>query len=710
MGKINLLSFEVANLIAAGEVVDRPASAVKELLENAIDSGADKIVLEIHRGGVSFIRVADNGCGIDKEDLIPAITRHSTSKISTAADLSSIMTLGFRGEALAAIASVSRLRIFSKVPGTVLGALLESEGGGSITVTDTGCQVGTTVIVEDLFFNVPARRKFLKKDSTEAIAIGGVIEKIALSHPEISFKFISDGEIKFMTSGNGDLRETIWALFGKDMAKRAVAVDREENGIRVSGFTSESDIVKSNRNSEYFFINGRCIKSRTASAAIEQAYSSKIPHDKFPFCVLNIEINPSAVDVNVHPAKLEVKFANEKLIFDAVYYAVITALGTEVRRPELALPNTAESGKNPFMPNVSSSELTGAFVPLDKRREKTEQIKLDERRIPHSSTYPFAEPAPSYISPAAEKAVTEQKSVRSPAERADLLLNNVGPYDKTDELGTRQAIVDKLNERIDKQSDAEHGSTAAEAAQAESASVDESRQSTAERQCRNDADDPYAIYDSAIAPDDIPDYFIIGEAWNCYVIVQIGDRLLMIDKHAAHERIIFDELCRKMRSSLHGGSCGGQLLLAPIELDATPAEADSIDEHSEKIRALGFDYIIEKTNISSYRVKLRQIPVGLDGEAATELWSSLTENISEFAGTVESAAQGFFESRLWQASCKAAIKGGRVYDTAHIKWICDRLLRKPDATGQVIRTCPHGRPVAFEIKKSSIDRQFDRLK
>ncbi len=726
MGKINLLSFEVANLIAAGEVVDRPASAVKELLENAIDSGADKIVLEIHRGGVSFIRVADNGCGIDKDDLIPAITRHSTSKISTAADLSSIMTLGFRGEALAAIASVSRLRIFSKVHGTVLGALLEAEGGGNITITDTGCQVGTTVIVEDLFFNVPARRKFLKKDSTEAVAIGGVIEKIALSHPEISFKFISDGEIKFMTSGNGDLRETIWALFGKDMAKRAVAVCREENGIRVSGFTSESDIVKSNRNSEYFFINGRCIKSRTASAAIEQAYSSKIPHDKFPFCVLNIELNPATVDVNVHPAKLEVKFANEKLIFDAVYYAVITALGTEVQRPELALSNTDGRGKNPFMPKVSSNELTGACVPLDKRRDNGEQIRIDERRTPASSTYPHSNPAPSYISPAVEKSSATQSDGRTPAERADIILSMGGQISSADEKEVRQTIVNKLNKQVGVRLGAGELGTGAEAATTEErpARIDlpreslseqhsaiEPRESAPPQQHASGANDPYAIYDTAITPDDIPDYFIIGEAWNCYVIVQIGDRLLMIDKHAAHERIIFDELCRKMRASLRGeGRQSGQLLLAPIELDATPAESDAIDEHSEKIRSLGFDDTIEKTNISSYRVLLDQIPVGLDREAATELWSSLTENISEFAGTVESAAQGFFESRLWQASCKAAIKGGRVYDTAHIRWICDRLLRKPDTTGHVIRTCPHGRPVAFEIKKSSIDRQFDRLK
>ena len=694
MGKINLLSFEVANLIAAGEVVDRPASAVKELLENAIDSGADNVTLEIQRGGVSFIRVADNGCGIEKEDLEPAITRHSTSKISTAADLSSIMTLGFRGEALAAIAAVSKLRIFSKVPGTVLGALLEAEGGKNVTVSDTGCQDGTTIIVEDLFFNVPARRKFLKKDSTEAIAIGSVIEKIALSHPEIAFKFISDGEIKFVTSGNGNLRETIWALFGRDTAKRAIAVDRSEGGIRISGFISEPDIIKANRNSEYFFINGRCIKSRTASAAIEQAYSSKIPHDKFPFCVLNIELNPAAVDVNVHPAKLEVKFANEKLIFDAVYYAVISALSAEAQRPELQL--TKEPPKaNPFTPNISSSELKGAFAPLDSRTARSEQVALGSQNAPKSSTCPPELRQPSYVSPAAQKAKT-------PAERADFLLNS------EDDTDARKAIIDRLNERIEQKSAQFVADEPAEEAESPKTDVNPAAAPEHYASAKND---PYAVYDAPINESDIPDYFIIGEAWNCYVIVQIADRLLMIDKHAAHERIIFDELCRKMRSSLRGGETRpGQLLLAPIELDATPAEADSIEEYARQIRAVGFDFTIEKSSVSSYKVSLTQIPNDLSADAAIELWSSLATRLSDSTGTVESAAEGFFETRLWQASCKAAIKGGRVYDVAHIKWICDRLLKKPDASGQVIRTCPHGRPVAFEIKKSSIDRQFDRLK
>lgn len=394
MGNINILGFDVANLIAAGEVVDRPASVVKELLENALDAGSTAITIEIQRGGVTFIRVADNGCGMDTDDLTTSILRHATSKIRTADDLSDITTLGFRGEALAAIASVSKLRIFSKPKDSPFGALLESEGGEITSVTETGCADGTTVIVEDLFFNVPARRKFLKKDSTEAIAVGAVVEKIALSRPDISLKYICDGEIKFMTAGNGNLSETIWALFGKDTAKRLLKVDREENGIHITGYVSESDLVRANRNMQNFFINGRYVKSKTASAALEQAYTSKIPSDKFPSCVLNIDLNPAAVDVNVHPAKLEVKFANEKLIFDAVYYAVLTALESEVKRPELQMgralggniaPQKTDGPQKPIQnpepsakpyssgsvqPRVSgmtAGELKNAFIPVDRK-------------------------------------------------------------------------------------------------------------------------------------------------------------------------------------------------------------------------------------------------------------------------------------------------------------------------------------------------------
>ncbi len=739
MGKINLLSPSVANLIAAGEVVDRPASAVKELLENAIDSGADTITVEIQRGGVSFIRVADNGCGIEKEDLAPAITRHSTSKISTAADLAAIFTLGFRGEALAAIAAVSKLRIFSKVPGAPMGALLEAEGGQILSVTDAGCREGTTIIVEDLFHNVPARRKFLKKDATEAAAIGAVVEKIALSRPDIGFKYISDGEIKFMTTGKGDLRETVFALFGKDLAKRSLAVDREEGGIRVSGFISEPDLYRSNRNMENFFINGRYIKSKTASAALEQAYSSKIPHDKFPFCVLNITLNPAAVDVNVHPAKLEVKFTNEKIIFDAVYYAVLSALEAAPTRPELLFG--AAAARDPQKDRRGTS-YANAFLPQDQRHRAKEQLRLGEtqtRSKAHSASYsisdmfPPAEDPQDFTPQEANRVVYESikragvyvqdtlahpaEDDRTPAQRAKEAMESLHLPENAIHVpsqshapvipmpGDEDAPPAPYEAEVPYQGGPSFGAPASTVIAADPV---ETAPTIADRDSAPACSFPLPAVEE-IGPGDVPEYFILGEAFNCYVIVQIADRLLMIDKHAAHERILFDELCRKMRASVFSGQRGGQLLLTPLTVELLSPEADALADYQAPIEALGFAWNTEKTGVSTVRVHLTSIPEGLDSGAATELFNTLANGLSQSTASVESAAQTFFETRLWQAACKAAIKGGRVYDMGHIRWICDRLLKKPDGDNQVIRVCPHGRPVAFEIKKSSIDRQFARL-
>ena len=311
MGKINVLSFAVANLIAAGEVVDRPSSVIKELVENSIDAGATRITVEIQNGGVSLMRVTDNGSGISREDLPVAVRRHATSKIKDESDLNSIITLGFRGEALAAIAAVSDVRIISKTAEQSVGAMLEVSGGVTIGIGDRAAQNGTTVFVENLFANVPARRKFLKKDMTEAMAVTAVVEKIALSHPEIAFRLICDGNTRLETAGDGQLKSTVYAVFGREFTKALIPVDSSTEGIRLTGFIGRTDNCKVNRNFQNFFINGRYVKSRTAQAAIEQAYISYIPQERFPVCILNIAINPALVDVNVHPSKLEVKFSNE---------------------------------------------------------------------------------------------------------------------------------------------------------------------------------------------------------------------------------------------------------------------------------------------------------------------------------------------------------------------------------------------------------------
>ena len=669
MGKINVLSFDVANLIAAGEVVDRPASVVKELMENALDAGATSITVEIQNGGVSFIRVSDNGCGMEAEDLPVAVLRHATSKIREATDLDGIATLGFRGEALAAISAVSRVRIFSKVADAEFGALLACDGGSVVSVTETGCAPGTTVIVEELFFNVPARRKFLKKNSTESVAVTGVVEKIALSKPEVSIRYIIDGDVKFMTAGDGELRNTVYALYGRDTADRMLAVDRTDGGIRVWGFISDADSVRSNRNMENFFINGRYVKSRTAAAALEQAYVSRIPAEKFPFCVLNIELNPAAVDVNVHPAKLEVKFSNEKIIFDVVYYAVKSALEATSARPELTIaqpkkPNTPQGkggvSANPFwVSDKEASKLLSTFIAKGEPTPNAvrSQIRLNTPGMQAAATPVREEKKQDAAVPAP---VREEKPQQpAPVESLPVTPAPVSPitYETAAPIPPAKPHADPAPAPVPE---------APEAAEAP----------------------------------EIPDYVIIGEAYNCYVIVQLEDRLILIDKHAAHERILFDQLCENMRARKKSA----QVLMFSIPVSMTEAEIQALEDHREQIESIGFAF---KRDASG--VQITEIPTEITREAAPEMLAVLAGRIADGTGTVESTGAEYFEARLYQASCKAAIKGGRLYTGDSIKWICDRILCVPKDGSSAIKTCPHGRPVAFEIRKNSIERQFSRL-
>ncbi len=664
MGRINVLGFDVANLIAAGEVVDRPASVVKELCENSIDAGAKNITVEIRHGGTTFIRVSDNGCGIEPDDIPLTVLRHATSKIATAEDLAAIGTLGFRGEALAAIASVCKLRILSRATGHPMGTLMECEGGEIVDMTETGAAYGTTVVVSELFYNVPARRKFLKKDASEGAAVSAVMEKIAVSSPDVAIKYVIDGEIRFITKGSGQLIDAIYAVFGKEVAKRMSPVDRTDpNGIRVTGYIGEPDLVRSNKNSENFFINSRFVKSRTAMAAIEQAYSTRIPHGKFPVCVLNIQLNPAVVDVNVHPSKLEVKFANERVIFEAVYYAVLNTLENSVSRPEMRLGKTdvpfvggesiVKKEKAPAPAPESYKKKTGisikdAFVPVERSREENPdraQIKIE---------VPKAEPKPE---PKAQAFPTFPREIpkEEPEKREEKKYIHIPPAAPAPTVPKAQPLPEVKPVPVIKKE-----------------------------------------------TEDVPDFKILGEAYNCYVIVQLEDRLLMIDKHAAHERILFDELCEKMES----GDKSSQILMYPLKVSVREDEAIALEEYSDKIRAMGFAYTYDK---GRGELSITEVPNLLNREAAADMIGELATVLADSTGSVEATGAKFFEAKLYQASCKAAIKGGRVYGMDHIEWICRRLLKKPGEDGAVIKTCPHGRPVAFEIKKSSIERQFERL-
>jgi len=692
MGVINILGFDVANLIAAGEVVDRPASVVKELLENALDAGATAVTVEIQNGGISFIRVSDNGCGMEAEDLPVAVLRHATSKIASAEDLDGISTLGFRGEALAAISSVSKVRIFSKVPGAEFGALLECDGGSVVSVTETGCAPGTTVIVEELFFNVPARRKFLKKDSTETVAVTGVVEKIALSMPGVSIKYIADGEVRFMTAGDGNLKNTVYALFGRDTASRTVAVDRSEGGIRVHGFVSEPDNVRSNRNMENFFINGRYVKSRTAAAALEQAFASRIPAEKFPFCVLNIELNPAAVDVNVHPAKLEVKFSNEKIIFEAVYYAVLGALESASARPQLSLGREKKPQTPPVTPakipsspaKPSRTENAGSSPHPSEAKPKNFWVSEEEARKMFGAFVPRTGERPPNTVRSQVKISAPGSVAAAPSQNRPLAESETNTREKSETVTKKPAEIPVKT---------------VSAPSIPSPAQPPDPTATVPAPAQNEAREIPAEEPEAAAHA-IPDYVIVGEAFNCYVIVQLEDRLLLIDKHAAHERILFDQLCE----NLHSRQKTAQVLMFPLEVNMTEAEVHALEEYREKIEAIGFGYRMQGT-----KVLISEIPTEISRDNAPEMLVTLAGRLAEGTGSVESTEAEFFEARLYQASCKAAIKGGRVYSLENIKWLCDRILCVPENGGSAVKTCPHGRPVAFEIRKNSIERQFSRL-
>ncbi len=710
MPNINILSFEVANLIAAGEVVDRPASAIKEMIENSIDAGARHITVEIQNGGITFMRISDDGCGMEPDDLPLAIKRHATSKIRSAEDLDGICTLGFRGEALAAISAVADVRIISKTHDAAMGAELEVHYGEPTAVVERGCSSGTTIIVENLFANVPARRKFLKRDVTETTAVSANVERIALSHPDIAFKLICDGQVKLETAGDGKLMSAIYAVFGRDFANRLIEVKSEYDGITVNGYIGRSDNVRGNRNYENFYINKRFIKSRTASAAIEQAYASYMPSEKFPVCVLSLSLNPNRVDVNVHPAKLEVKFSNEKPVFEAVYYAVRQALEENTARPEIVISkNHGIRASDAFVPveheqsikarqikmdmfvsENKKNQVNDAAVPIENKQEHRGDIYTRSNVIADKKDEMHSQDTPKYEQSGSEPARNSEESDENIKLKSDL-----------DELRSRPAIreLDRIVRKMDGRglSDeelkglmlpktmTEGGSKKPEAR----SDPDINKDDTAFGKELNKPIGGYGSEQSSI-----PQYRIVGEAFNAYVIVELDEKLLLIDKHAAHERIIFEQL----KANMYSSEVPSQLLMLPIEVMLMSDEVAAIEEYRREIEAVGFDFITLRNS-----VQVSSLPMAIEQDAVADMFTVIADRIKNGTGSVDITRNIIFEKALYQASCKAAIKAGREYPEGHQKWVVDKLMQLPDIT-----FCPHGRPVAMELTKKNIDRQFER--
>ena len=656
MSKINVLSFEIANLIAAGEVVERPSSVLKELIENSIDSGATSIVAEIKRGGVALIRVTDNGCGIDKEDLPVALQRHATSKIKTKEDIDSIVTLGFRGEALAAISSVSEMTIISKTQDAPTATMLTASGGKVVDISEVGASDGTTVVVENLFGNVPARRKFLKKDATEAMNVAALVEKVALSHPEISIQLLIDGEERFKTQGDGDLYNTIYSVLGKEFATKTIKVEGTAPGVKVYGYIGRSDNARKNRNLQNFFINGRYVKTMTAMAAIEKAYTSYIAPECFPTCVLFIDINPAHVDVNIHPAKLEVKFTDERSVFEAVYYTVKNALEDNEARPEMMLGTSRGNDRNAL----------GAFVPVGQST-KGEQIKLSAPVSIPRTAYQPEQRTERIETSYTERKVPESRPVTFSSGAGKGLNNDFFTAPAKVEMSPKDSV--ELLKRYGQES-------------ANTQSV---------------SNTPKVDAFVHVEEEKIPEHKIIGEAFDCYVMVEYEGSLLIIDKHAAHERIIFEDLNKNRKND---GRVSYQSLILPITVLLGPEEINALREYKADVEAVGYEYSVNEKSVDIY-----SIPDAISVKDAEALLIDMATDLVSGASNPSLNEDIRREKALYQVACKAAIKGGRIYDRSIIEWLVGKVLQLPDIT-----VCPHGRPIAYKLTKGELDRQFDRIK
>lgn len=653
MPKINVLTKEVAELIAAGEVIERPSSVIKELLENSIDSGANVITIEIKNGGRTYMRVSDNGCGISAEDIPTAFLRHATSKIFAKADLDKILTLGFRGEALASICAVSKTEVLSKVIDQDYGTHYVIEGSEEKINEKSGCPDGTTIVIRDIFYNVPARLKFLKKDVTEGNAVSGVVSKLALSHPEISFKFIRDNKTELVTAGDGKLFSAIYSVFGKAFANSLIPVDYSYNGITVKGYTVKPLEAKAKRTFQNFFINNRYVKSVTCMVSLEEAYKNQIMTGKFPACVLCLDIPPNLVDVNVHPAKIEVKFSNEKMIYESVYFAVKNALLQDFSPKEFELKSEKHFYENEL--HQFSKPDSGVQTVMTFSKDNTYTVKKTDEILnnnAHIKTYsrPADEfnkvecPKPEYLTEF-DKHYNNDNDISKlkPEEPKDL-----GDYKFIDSSSfVKKEKISNLSEtdRLEK----------------ENSEFENSKPK------------------------------VIGEIFNTYIVVEKDDDMYIFDKHAAHERYIFENI--KNESS----NLDSQMLFEPTEVLLSYEEYDAIISNLENAKQFGF--ILEDAQAPS--IKVIGVPVVIEDTDPSDIITELAHNFLEHR---QNPTLSLFDELYHSIACKAAIKGNIKSDKLELQSLIDRIFDDEN-----IRYCPHGRPVFTKISKREIEKQFKRI-
>ncbi len=649
MPKIQVLDQDIANKIAAGEVVERPGSVIKELVENAMDAGAQHITVEIKNGGITYMRVTDDGCGMNREDACNCFLRHATSKIRDISDLYAIETLGFRGEALAAISAVSRVELLTSMEG--LGTRLELEGGKEISCEETGAPQGTTIIIRDLFFNTPARMKFLKTDRAEGSNIAALMDRLALSNPQIAFRLIQDGKATLTTDGSGKLLDVIYAVMGRDVTKGMLQVDTTIEQVRVYGYVAEPTVTKPNRNYQLCYINGRLVRSQTVFAAIEQAYRNDMFHGRHAICVLKINLPYGLVDVNVHPSKMEVKFSNEKIIFEAVYYAIKGALNKQT---------------------------------LQKTEVKP--AAFEQKPLPAKTAAPVVHNAPSAVTvlekPEPLFAVKEQPKVEvKKAETA---------FQKKTETKVLTPPTEEDEVRV----------TLPQKTMFKTGGFQPLREAAPGKQVKNEqtvlhkVDFPVTSAQQTMVKEEpeIP-YRFIGEVFNSYLLVESGEDLYLIDKHAAHERMIFERLLKEQAEN----KPAHQRLFVPEQIQLSQDEMAFALENQAEFERIGF----EVDAFGERQIVLRSRPVCLTAESATDAFSEI---LSDWMRGKQNDRTERENHALKTVACKAAIKAGNINNAMELKALVQKLIRDDE-----VHQCPHGRPVMIAYSKKEIEKAFKRI-
>ena len=662
MGKIAVLDQQTIDKIAAGEVVERPASVVKELVENAIDAGATQITVEIKEGGIGYIRITDNGSGMEKDDIPVAFLRHSTSKIRSADDLLGVSSLGFRGEALSSISAVAMVELITKTKENELGSRCCIEGGVQKSLEEIGAPDGTTFIIRNLFYNTPARKKFLKSEMSEASAIHELMTHLAMSHPEVGFKVLIGGQMRIQTSGNGNLKDVIYHLYGRDVAMRLIEVDREEGPLHVRGFLGKPEISRGNRNYENYFVNGRYVKSKIIAKGIEDGYKTFMMQHRYPFVCLDIHMDGKMLDVNVHPTKMELRFSNQNLVYDLLERMTKDALSGRELIPEVTLD---EPKKQMVMPEKAPQQVPP--VQTLREPERTYQVQKPEQKVPLEKMWTTPEPQKEPVKPQNKNLEYFMEQMRKRVEERYKAPEAPAPTEQRETTETVQSTVPE-----------------------QSATVPETPVEEKPPQKPEQLD----LFDGKLLSKEAAvHHVIIGQLFDTYWLVQFGEKLYIIDQHAAHEKVLYERLMKDLRNR----TFQSQMLSPPIILNLSMQEEELFLKYRSCFTEMGFE--IEEFGEKAYAV--RAVPANLPGVARREILMELLDSLSDITGSGNSES---LMDKVASMSCKAAVKGNHQMSAMEAKALIDELLSLENPYN-----CPHGRPTIISMSKYELEKKFKRI-